>query len=90
MALNIKNADVERLAGEVARLAHETKTEAIRRALMERLARLEAHGGRPGGQRRLGEYLEKEVWPVVPPGELRRVLTRAEEDQILGYGPGGF
>ena len=45
MALNIKNAEVERLAAEVARLTGESKTEAIRRAL--------------------------------------------DEDDILGYGPGG-
>ena len=35
MALNIKNENVERLATEVARIAGETKTEAIRRALEE-------------------------------------------------------
>ena len=40
MALNIKNPEVERLATEVANLARETKTEAIRRALEERKARL--------------------------------------------------
>jgi len=40
MALNIKNPEVERLATEVAQLARETKTEAIRRALEERKARL--------------------------------------------------
>jgi antitoxin VapB len=39
MALNIKNPEVERLATEVALLARETKTEAIRRALEERKAR---------------------------------------------------
>ena len=36
MALNIKNAEVESLAAEVAKLAHESKTEAIRIALKER------------------------------------------------------
>jgi Rv0623-like transcription factor len=46
MALNIKNPEVERLAQEVASLAKETKTEAIRRALMER---------RPDGGPRSGE-----------------------------------
>ena len=40
MALNIKNAEVERLAAEVADLTGETKTEAVRRALAERRARL--------------------------------------------------
>ena len=32
-ALNLKNADVERLAAEVADIAGETKTEAVRRSL---------------------------------------------------------
>ena len=89
MALNIKNVDVERLAGEVANLAHETKTEAIRRALVERRARLQARAGRVGGRKGLREYLEQNVWPMMPAGELGRVMSREEEDQILGYGPGG-
>ncbi|MBI2821223.1 MAG: type II toxin-antitoxin system VapB family antitoxin [Acidobacteria bacterium] len=36
----MKNAEVERLAEEVSRLAGESKTEAVRRALIERRARL--------------------------------------------------
>jgi antitoxin VapB len=90
MALNIKNVEVERLAGEVAGLARETKTEAIRRALVERRARLQARAGKPGGRKSLREYLEQNVWPLVPAGELGRVMTREEEDQILGYGPEGY
>jgi antitoxin VapB len=89
MALNIKNVEVEELATEVAALAHETKTEAIRRALMERRDRLSA-GGRPGGRRRLREYLEQNVWPLMPAAELGRVMSREEEDRILGYGPEGY
>jgi antitoxin VapB len=90
MALNIKNVDVERLAGEVAGLAHETKTEAIKRALVERRARLQARAGRHRGHTSLREYLERNVWPMVPAGELGRVMSREEEDRILGYGPGGY
>jgi antitoxin VapB len=90
MALNIKNVEVEMLAGEVAGLAHETKTEAIRRALVERRARLLARGGKPGGRKSLREYLERSVWPLAPPGELGRVMSREEEDGILGYGPEGY
>ena len=90
MGLNIKNADVEKLAAEVANLARETKTEAIRRALVERRARLHARAGKPGGRKRLRDYLEQDVWPTIPADELGRVLSREEEDQILGYGPGGF
>ena len=43
MALNIKNDEVERLAKEVSELAHESKTEAIRKALEERKLRLRLH-----------------------------------------------
>jgi antitoxin VapB len=89
MALNIKNPEVEKLASEVADLAHETKTEAIRRALEERKARLRARSTK-GGRKSLQAYLEQNVWPLIPPGELGRVTTREEEDQILGYGPEGF
>jgi antitoxin VapB len=90
MGLNIKNAEVERLASEVAGLARETKTEAIRRALLERRARLQARAGRPAGGKGLRDYLERNVWPMIPPAELGRVLSREEEDQILGYGPEGY
>jgi antitoxin VapB len=89
MALNIKNRAVEDLATEVSRMAGETKTEAIRRALVARKAELEAGGGRPDRKKRLLEFFEREVWPHVPPEELGRVLTRKEEDDILGYGPDG-
>ena len=88
MALNIKNVEVERLAGEVAHLAYETKTEAVRRALVERRARLRA--GKHGGRKSLREYLEQNVWPMMPAGELGRVISREEEDHVLGYGPEGY
>jgi antitoxin VapB len=90
MALNIKNVEVDQLATEVAQLANETKTEAIRRALLERRARLHARTGKPGGRKSLLQYLEQNVWPLVPPAELGRVMSRDEEDHILGYGPEGY
>lgn len=88
MALNLKNAAVERLAAEVARLAGESKTEAIRRALEERRRRLK---GPSIAQRRdrVLRFLEKNVWPTLPEGQLGRRLTSAEEDEILGFGPDG-
>jgi antitoxin VapB len=88
MALNLKNAEVERLAADVARLTGESKTEAIRRALEERRQRLT---GRSLEQKRARvlRLLETQVWPTLPRGERGRRLTRAEEDDILGYGPAG-
>jgi antitoxin VapB len=89
MALNIKNAEVERLAEEVARLAGESKTEAVRRALSERKQRL-AHRVDPGDRAgRVRRFLERDLWPLVPPEELGRRLTPAEEDALLGFGPDG-
>ncbi|MCC7417837.1 MAG: type II toxin-antitoxin system VapB family antitoxin [Acidobacteria bacterium] len=88
MPLNIKNPDVERLAAEVARLTGESKTEAIRRALDERRRRLERRSPDLRRARVLG-LLERKVWPTLPKGERGRRLTRAEEDDILGYGSAG-
>lgn len=88
MALNIKNAEVERLAAEVAGLTGESKTEAIRRALDERRRRLKGAGAAER-RARLVKFLETRVWPTIPKRQLGRRLTRAEEDDLLGYGPGG-
>ena len=88
MALNLKNAHVERLATEVAKLTGESKTEAIRRALEERRRRLK----RPSvAERRASvlRFLQSKVWPSIPKKALGRRLTRTEEDAILGYGPEG-
>jgi antitoxin VapB len=88
MALNLKNAEVERLAAEVARLTGESKTEAIRRALEERRQRLKG----PSTARRRArvlEFLRTNVWPSIPKAQRGRRLTPEEEDAILGYGPEG-
>jgi antitoxin VapB len=88
VVLNIKNITVERLADEVARLAGETKTEAIRRALEERRARLALRSG-AGRATRIREFLRGEIWPLVPRDQRGRRLTRKQEDAILGFGPDG-
>ena len=88
MALNIKNGEVERLASEVARLTGESKTEAIRRALEERRTRLKSTS-RNARRDRVLRFLDKRVWKDLPKEQMGRRLTREEEDEILGYGPGG-
>lgn len=89
MALSIKNAEVERLAEDVARLAGETKTQAVRRALLERRQRLVYRLGSADPGRRVRAFLEGEVWPQVPKDERGRRLSSQEEDEILGYGGHG-
>jgi len=88
MPLNLKNAAVERLATELARLTGESKTEAIRRALEERRRRLKGPSVAERRARVL-RFLNQRVWPALPKGQRGRRLTQAEEDEILGYGPGG-
>lgn len=88
MALIIQDTAVERLAEEVARLAGETTTEAIRRALEERRARLTLQPD-PCRLARVREFLEREIWPQVPRDQRGRRLTRKQQDALLGFGPDG-
>lgn len=89
MALNIKNEEVERLAKEVAELAHENKTEAIRKALEERKLRLRLHNSEGNAGDRAFAFLRREVWPYLPADVRGKSLTKEEEEEILGYGPDG-
>ena len=89
MALNIKSAEVERLAREVARMTGESKTEAIRRALEERRGRLALRVVRRDRRESILRFLEREIWAAVPRKLLGRRLTRKQESAILGYGPRG-
>jgi len=89
MALNIKNGEVERLAAELAELTGESKTEAVRRALLTRKEQLAHQVVRREGGASFLRFLEEEVWPHVPPDVLGRPLTKEEREEILGYGPEG-
>jgi antitoxin VapB len=89
MGLNIKNPDVERLAAEVADLAGETKTEAIRRALELRKSQLGLRGVAQSRGQRLRTFLERRVWPTLPANVVGKRLSKRAEDRILGYGPKG-
>jgi antitoxin VapB len=88
MALNIKNPEVESLAAEVAKLAHESKTEAIRVALKERAFRLKSYRGKMSREQRidaaLGRFREQ-----FPQGDFGRRVTKEEEERILGFGSAG-
>jgi antitoxin VapB len=89
MALNIKDAETERLAREVATLTGESKTGAIRTALRERKERLTLQHPVGDRERALRALLETEIWPSLP-AELRGTAPSAEEqEEILGYGREG-
>jgi hypothetical protein len=89
MALNLKNADVERLVEGIAALTGESKTEAVRKALEERMQRLSLQVVRPDRKEQVLRFLEREVWPRVPPDLAGRGVPQEEQDEILGYGPDG-
>jgi antitoxin VapB len=90
VALTIKNAEVERLAAEVARLTGESKTQAVRVALEERRRRLTSGIDPEARAAEIWRWLETEVWPHVPPEERGRPHDSARDDAILGYGPDGL
>lgn len=81
MALNIRNPEAERLAAELARQTGETKTEAVTKALRDRLSRVR----RDRTKRRLADELEEiaEHCAGLP------VLDDRRAEEILGYGEVG-
>lgn len=82
MALNIRNAEAEKLAETLAKLTGETKTEAVTQALRDRLARLR----RERAQRRLADELDE----IALHCARLPVLDTRTPDEILGYDERGL
>ena len=82
MALNIRNVEAEKLAAELARQTGETKTEAVTKALRDRLTRVK----RERTKRRLADELEEiaEHCASLP------VLDARTAESILGYDEAGL
>ncbi len=81
MALNVKNKTAERLADELARETGETKTQAVIRALEERLLRLKGAKRVPDVVARIMEISRR--CAALPDADLR------SPDEILGYSADG-
>jgi len=77
MALNIRNPEAEQLAAELAKQTGESKTEAVTKALRDRLMRVR----RERTRRRLADELEEiaEHCASLP------VLDSRRAEEILGY-----
>jgi antitoxin VapB len=82
MALNIRNAEAERLAQALARLTGETKTEAVTRALRDRLLRVR--------RERRGRRLADELDEIALRCSRLPVLDERPADEILGYDDDGL
>jgi antitoxin VapB len=82
--LYIKNPHVGKLVDDLVQLTGETKTEAVRKALEERLQRLTMTTSERRDAERLFTFLREEVWPQIPEGQLGKRLSKEEEEQITG------
>jgi antitoxin VapB len=89
MALNIKNTEVEQLAQELAAITGESKTQAIRTALIERRRRLAFRVVPTERRTHLLRFLEDEIWANIPADQLGRPHDPALDDEIIGYGKDG-
>jgi antitoxin VapB len=77
MALNIRNPETERLAAAVAKLTGETKTEAVTKALRDRLSRLR----RERARHRLADELDV----IARHCAALPVLDARAAEEIIGY-----
>jgi antitoxin VapB len=82
MALNIRNAEAERLANTVASITGETKTEAVKTALKERLENLKRRSSR----KRLADELDE----IAHHCASLPVLDKRSDDEIIGYDEKGM
>ncbi|HTS12780.1 MAG TPA: type II toxin-antitoxin system VapB family antitoxin [Candidatus Limnocylindrales bacterium] len=82
MALNIRNPEADQLATELAERTGETKTEAVIKALRDRLTRVR----RERGKRPLAEVLEE----IVSRYQSLPVLDDRSPDEIIGYDENGL
>lgn len=82
MALNIRNPEAEKLAAELARATGETKTQAVTKALRDRLVRVRLERTK----RSLADELEQiaEHCASLP------VLDGRRAEEILGYDESGL
>jgi antitoxin VapB len=90
MALRIEDRETEALVTEITELTGESETDALRAAARERLDRLSSQPARrKRSLEEIREWLETEVWPNIPEELRGRGISKAEREEILGYGPDG-
>ena len=82
MALNIRNPETERLAETLAKLTGETKTQAVTKALRDRLERIR--------RQRSGRYLADELDQIALHCASLPILDTRDTEEILGYDEHGL
>ena len=82
MALNIRNDEAEDLAAKLAKLTGETKTQAVTKALRERLSRV--------SREKRKRDLVAELTEIALRCARRPVLDPRPADEIIGYDENGL
>ena len=82
MALNIRDPETERLAETLAKLTGETKTQAVTKALRDRLERIQ--------RERSGQRLARELDEIAMHCASLPVLDNRSADEILGFDKHGL
>lgn len=88
MGFHVDDPRLDRLVAEVARMTGESEADAMIHSLEERRDRLRAERIEDKATR-VRKVLEEKIWPLVPPEVLGKEVTKAEREEILGYGPTG-
>lgn len=81
MAINIKNAEADKLARELSEITGETITEAVIRSLAERLEREK-------NKQTTSVPLQEELLSVAKRYQALPTLDKRTEEEILGYNDG--
>ncbi len=81
MAINIKNAEADRLARELSKITGETITEAVIKSLAERLEREK-------NKQTTSVPLRKELLSIAQRYQALPTLDNRTEEEILGYNDG--
>jgi antitoxin VapB len=81
MAINIKNAEADRLARELSQITGETITEAVIKSLAERLEREKNKQTTP-------LPLQEELLSIAKRYQALPTLDKRTEEEILGYNDG--
>jgi len=82
MALNIRNEETERLTDKLARLTGESKTEAVRKAVRDRLERIQ--------RERVGRRLADELDEIARHCASLPTVDNRSAEEILGYDDHGL
>lgn len=85
----IHSPKIDQLAAQLAQLDREEVLEVFRKTLDIQARQETRPQARAQRFSELREFLEREIWPQIPPDLRGKGITKREREEILGYGPEG-